>query len=240
MSLTKEVPVEQDMLTVPARVIATAWLNAFLASSTDENRPAMHRTLSLEWFDDGLHIVGCDGTALFRTWAPEVEGGIWPDPALSPNRSVVVMDIEGFAAAFMKTLLRVTQDDGRAGEKLSLSIAKADEGATLALGEEFVSERLILRSCGQRIDLRLYEGEYPDWRRLDFGLNKAEQVSGLTISTRMFAMVGKFKGCDAVDLTFQGKAKAVAFVARGMMNTEAGVVGLLMPMRKPTEDEEEK
>lgn len=230
--------VEEDLITMPARVAAIAWLNAFLAASTDEARPVLFQTLSLEWFDDGLHIVGCDGTALFRTWAPEAEGGIWPDPALKPNRSVVVMDTEGFGIGFMRTLLKVTSDEEREHEKLTIAVAPADEGATLLLGEEFMGSRLVLRACGQRIDLRIYDGEYVKWRELDFGLNKVEQVDELRIATRLFALVGKFKGASAVNLAFHGKQKAVAFIARDGEFPNPQVVGLLMPMRKGEQEDE--
>lgn len=210
-----------------ARTAALAWLNAFLAASTDEERPALYRTLSVEFFPAGLQIIGCDGTALFRTWVGEREQ--WPEIEEAPSRSVVVMDPDGFGVGYMRTLLRVTADEDHAAEELVISTAEADEEATLALGAEFMSERLTLRACGQRLDLRLYEGTYPNWRALRLGLEEIERVDGLTIATRLFGLVGKLKAASAVDLEFHGDTRHVAFTATG----DVEIRGVLMPMRRP-------
>lgn len=217
------------LLTVPARLAATGWLNAFLAAGRDENRPILYRTLSVEIYPEGLHLIGCDGTALFRSWVGN-EGAPWPEIDEAPLRAVVVMDVDGSGLAFMKTLLKATADEARLSEVLTLSIATVDDAATLPLGEEFISERLILRACGQRIDLRLFEDDYPDWRRLQLGIDARERMDRLMIATRMFGLVGKLKGVNAIDLSLHGDGKQIGFTA----SSEAGEVrGLMMPMRRP-------
>lgn len=221
---------QQSLITLSARALATAWLNAFLASSDEEDRPVLYRSLSLEFFRNGLHLIGCDGSALFRSWVPDSDDRpTWPDQSEAPIRSVVVMDPDGFGIGFMRALLRLTNDEERAHESISMSTLAADEGATLSLGEEFMTERLALRACGQRIDLRLFEADYPDWRKLRLGLEVTERVESLTVAPRLFGMIGKLKGVSAVDMEFYGEMKHVAFTARGA--TE--VRGLMMPMRKP-------
>lgn len=221
---------ESTAIVVPARIAATGWINAFLASGTDDERPVLFQTLSLEWFDEGLQIVGCDGTALFRSWVPTEVGRKWPLHRREPERRVIIMDTEGFGLAFMRSLLRVTNDEAHEHEELTVSTAPADEGATLSLGAAFTTERLILRACGQRIDLRLMEDKYPDWRKLQLGIDDSERVAGFTIATRLFAMVGKLKGVGAIDVKSLGDRKAIAFEADG----DAPVRGLLAAMRKET------
>lgn len=220
-----ETPVE---LSVSARVAATAWLNAFLATSQDEDRPILYRTLSLEFFDTGVQIICTDGTALFRTWAPSEEGAGWPLPEKVPEASVVVMDPDGFGIGFMRALLRVANEDGHEFEQLHFSTSAIDDGATIALGEEFMAKRLTLRACGQRIDLRLSDATFPGWRHLRLGIDDVERVEGMTVAPRLLAMIGKLKGVDKVDLAFHGENQRIAFVARG----DAVVHGLLMPMRR--------
>jgi hypothetical protein len=232
------VPNEEELLTLNARSFAIAWLNAFLATSDDESRAVLYRSLSLEWFDDGLHMVATSGHALFRSWVADQESGPWPAPKLKPNHSVVVMDVEGFGAAFMKTLLRVTNEEGREHEVISISVAKADEGATLSLGPEFVSYRVILRSCGQRIDLRVYDGEFPKWRQFKFGIDKRELVDGMTVSPKMFALLGKLRDVTAIDLEFAGETNAISFVGRRFEGAPPTVLGLVMPMRRPTPEDD--
>jgi len=91
-----------------------------------------------------------------------------------------------------------------------------------------MTERLTLRACGQRIDLRLYEGTYPDWRHLRLGMEDIERVDGLTVATRLFGMVSKIKGASSVDMDFFGESRHVAIVAKG----DNELRGLLMPMRR--------
>jgi hypothetical protein len=225
---------DQILITLPARSVALAWLNAFAAAGGDSDRPLLCRTLSLEFFaGQGLQLIGCDGTALFRTWVPvqreEAKAAAWPDYAEVPTRSVVVIDGDGFGLAFMRTLLAATNDEEHEHEELAITTAPADEGATLSLGDEFMTERVILRACGQRIDLRLFESPYPDWRRLRLGLDAIERMESMTIAPRLLALVGKLKGAHAVDLEFYGDRKHIAFVVRGVCE----VRGLVMPMRRP-------
>lgn len=218
-------------ITVPARAVALGWLNAFLASSKDADRPALYQTLSLECFPYGIQMIGCDGHALFRTWAPirgEDETPSWPDASQVPDRTIVVMDPEGFGIGYMRTLLRVTGDEARANDDLILSMLPMDEEGTLALGSEFLSGRVALRACGQRIDLRLYEGEYPDWRKLNLGILPIERLETLTVQTRLLGLVGKLKAVSRVDLEFHGAEKHIAFTARG----ETELRGMIMPMRR--------
>ena len=238
--MTIELVTEAAVVTVPARAAAVGWLNVFLVSSQDENRPALYRTLSLEAFTTGLQLIGCDGTAIFRTWVPgtETPDAKWPDMAEAPVRSLVVMDPDGFGLSFIRSLLRVTADDARLHEPLTLTTALADDAAAPALGSAFQSERLVLRSCGQRTDLRLFEDTYPDWRRVRLGMDVIERMDRLTIATRMFGLVGKLRGVDAIDVEFYGEKKHLAFDARALGGTTE-VRGLLMPMRRPEKPVEE-
>jgi hypothetical protein len=217
-------------ITIPAHVAATAWLNAHSATSKEEDRPTL-RALALEFFPRGVQFIGCDGTVLVRSWVPITDDDKPADfPTLdeAPSRSICLLDSEGFGASFMKALQRVTSEEGRSFEELSLTIQPNDEGATLALGEQFMTERLVLRACGQRTDLRLYEDAYVDWRKTRLGMEGIERVDSLTVAPRLLALIGKLKGIDAIDLEFYGADKHVAFVGRGLVE----VRGILMPMRK--------
>jgi hypothetical protein len=214
-------------ITVNAGRAATAWLNAFLATSQDEARPALYRTLSVELFEAGAQFVGCDGTMLFRAWVPG-DGQPMPDAAEAPERAVVVMDTDKFALAFMRTLLAAAGDD--AGKLATLSLAVEPAEGDTPLGEAFQPEILTLRAFGQELHCRLYESSFPDWRGLRFGLDRAEAVDGMTLAVRLFAAVGKLKGMLGVDCAFIGAERQIVIHAKG---AEAEVRGLLMPMRRP-------
>lgn len=226
-----DVTSDRDLsIEVRAHTLAVAWLNCYLASSQDEYRAVLYRTLCLEIFDTGLQVIGCDGTAVFRAWVPAIgtDEAAWPLIGEDPERSIVVMDPDGFGIGFMRALLRVTKEEGHEYEPITICTAVADADATIALGDEFMTERVILRACGQRTDLRLYDGPYPKWRSAQLGIDAAELVDGMTIAPRILAMVGKLRGVTSVDLAFSGEETRIAFVARG--DTE--VRGILAPMRR--------
>lgn len=233
--MTTTVEEKLDVLcTVRARDAAMAWLNVFLATGSDEERPLLNRTLCIEWSERGVQFIATDGTIMFRSWVPSVPSedepiqSEWPENDEAYLRSIVVMDTDCFGIGFMRTLLRVTGEDGHEYEPLTLSTSPHDDEANLALGSAFMSERLTLRACGQRIDLRLYDDKYPDWRRVQLGADDVQRIEGLTLAPRLLGLVGKVKGATAVDCDFSGDTRAVMLNVRG----ENRLKGLLMPMRR--------
>lgn len=224
----------RPLLKLSARVLSRAWINCFLAASEDEGRVALYQSLSLEFYRTGLNIVGCDGHLLFRSWVPTLDEIKAPDLYELPMHSFVVMDPDGFGLGFMRSLFSITGDEEHAGEMVSITTAPQDDAMQPSLGEEFISNRVIIRACGQRIDLRLYEDVYPNWRHLELGVDKRERVDSMTLATRTLGLIGKLKGVVSVDLEFNGKQKFIGFAARG----ETTVDGVLMPMAKREEKKE--
>lgn len=216
--------------TVRAKVAATAWLNAAIAASQNDFRRALYRTLSVEFFPRGVQFIGCDGTMLFRTWAPYSDIGDIPAPHPAadelPDDSVVVSDVDKFALAFMRTLLSAAEEY----HDLTLSVDRLEKDDEPELGEELSEYTLNLSALGQHLACPLYEGEYPDWRALEFGLDPAELVDGMILGTRLFQSVGKLKGVSGVDCAFRGAERSIDFESRS--ESDASVRGLLMPMRR--------
>jgi hypothetical protein len=221
---------------VSASSAALAWTNAFLATGQDKERPLLFRKLSLEVFTGGVQFIGCNGSALFRTWVPSTYDdwdSEWPETDVPPEETIVVSDGDGFGLAFMRTVLSVTKDDAHIAEELTFEIGPIDEREEPSLGEEMVRQRLALCACGQRLELEVFEATFPDWRNLQLGIDSVERVERLAIATKVFGLLGKLKGVETVDLDFHGEDKAVVF--------DAGPVpmvrGLLMPCRRPDKEE---
>lgn len=215
---------------IRADVGATAWLNAAIASSNDDARPALYRTLAVEFFARGIQFIGCNGHALFRTWAPYSDNGDLPaphpEPDEPPDDQIVVSDVDKFALGFMRTLLSACEEY----DDLEVGVEKAEETGEPALGEALTEYVLTLRAHGQTFAARIYEGEYPNWRALSFGLDDFERVDGMKIGTRLFGFVGKLKGVAGVDCAFRGEDQAIEI--RSTHDGLPSVRGLLMPMRR--------
>lgn len=218
-------------ITLNAERAAVAWLNAFLATGQDDARPAMHRTIAVEFFRKGIQFVAVDGTMLFRTWAPTREGAAMPLLEEDPNRTVIVLDREHFAKGFVQTMLTVAREGENEGATVSFAIEPAPTRAAEGelLGESFSADVLVLRAFGQRLHCAIYEGAFPDWRKLQFGIEAIEQVEGMKLATRLFATVGKIKGVLGIDCDFRGEDRAIDIHAVG---EKAELRGLLMPMRR--------
>lgn len=211
---------------------AQAWINAAIACSQDDARRAIYRTISIEFFRSGVQFVATDGHVLFRTWAPYSDIGDLdarhPESDEAPEESVVVADVDKFALGFMKTLLAALDEESYL--ELSMTVQPADSDAEPALGDELTKEVLVLQALGQRLTCQVFEGPYPDWRHLEFGLDKAELVDGMMLAPKIFAAVGKLKGVNGIECSFHGEERAIEI--RTPDNGSLSVRGLLMPMRR--------
>jgi hypothetical protein len=228
-------------ITVPARHTAIAWLNACLARSKDKERPLL-QCLSLEVFDRrGVQCIATNGHILFRTWA--AVRNLHPVPTFGelPDRQLTVMDPDGFGVGFMGALLRVTGEEAHADEALTITSSAVDEEAAPSFGQEYQTERVTLRACGQRLDLLVRQEPYPNWRNLKLGLDDLALVDGMKVQPKYLGLIGKLKDVTSVDMTFGGSDRAIFFTANG--EEGYGVEGLLMPMRRletGTKDEKSK
>lgn len=134
--------------TTDAYGVAVAWQNAAIASSKDDGRPALYRTISVEFFKTGVQLVATDGHMLFRTWAPYSDMGDLPAavPAWKerPVDSVVVMDPDKFALGFMKTLGTALGKKDAPDSELTFTIEAAPSEAEPALGDAFQAHVLVM------------------------------------------------------------------------------------------------
>jgi len=215
-------------VTVPAREAAIAWLNAFLSTGDDDERPTLYKTLAIEFFESGVLFVACNGATLLRTWVPSVPGAPWPTIDEDPDRKLVVRDADGFGAGFMKSVIRATNDE-QVPSELHLSLIPADEGATLVLGDAFMSERLSVRSSDMRIDLPLFEGKYFDWRSAEPTGGAWASVERIALDPEHLGTLGKLRNVGTMHFRYQGDHKAIAL--KGLAGPHTMVRGMLAPMR---------
>ena len=235
-------------LRVNAGAAARAWLNAFLAASGDKNRKILYRTLSIEFFGNGVQFIGCSGTLLFRTWAPrepdedERDREDWKTPPMPEieqtpdygDLSVVVLDDDKFALAFMKTLMAAASSD-QAAATMTIGIETIDT-FQFALSDDLAEHVVALQAFGQQLHCKVLDAPYVNWRGLDLGIARRELVDGMTISPDTFKTIGQLKGVSAVDLDFKGKTKGIVLHASGLSE----VRGLAMPMRRAVEPAKEE
>lgn len=230
---------------VDAHTAATAWINAAMASSDDPKREMLYRTVALDFYAcAGLQFVGCNGHILLRTWTPlnDKELIVADRPAFEsrPVESYVVMDPERFGLGFMKTLLAATKDEAHKLETLTLSVLAEREAVQPALGDALLAKYISLQAMGQRLDLRLMESGYPDWRRLRLGVDDFERVDGMAVAPRYLAVLGRLKGVTRIEL--DRADESLYFMVRATGPGDLPVDGILAPMlrsKEKTETEED-
>lgn len=223
-------------LALPAALAALGWRNAFLATGQDDERPALYRTLAVEFFPRGVQFVATNGILLLRTWvptrAPEGEHiARMPELDEAPETAVVVSDRERFAIGFMGTLYRTASAEGGSGLDVELVVEPVpDDEAEPALGEAFARRRLTLRALGQALHCTLREEDFPNWREAQAGrgLDGTELVDQMRIAVGQFKTVGQLRGVSSLECSFAGVNGAIALYAIG----ELEVRGLMMPMRQ--------
>lgn len=238
---------ETASITLNASAVALAWTNAFHATSQAEERPLLFRTLSVELYATGVQFIATNGHVLFRTWVPTMDekgtAHAWPELEEAPLATVLVGDAQHFALNFIRALAGAAKQFD-AGE-LTMSVEDAplpDIDTPAPLGDVFSPQVLTLRAFGQQMHCQLIDGVYPNWRALKFGIDDAERVDGMLVSTALLATIGKLKGVLGIELTFTGDETRINL--QGMGDTFRG---LLMPMRrldlerksKPDADEEQ-
>lgn len=154
-----------------AGALADAWLSVALASARDDERPALSRTLLVEFFGDaGVRLVATDGYVLLSGWVGTSEQEA-PSLEEAPSASVVAIDAHGRAASLMGHLRRLRSDalkEGLPAPEATLRVGEPlPEPHTTAEFAGLEPQALIIDHPGrEELALPLYEGDYPSWRSI--------------------------------------------------------------------------
>jgi hypothetical protein len=234
-----------------ARTLAKAWHSVAVASAKDAGSPALERTILIEAFGAGVRLVATDRYVLLRSWVPNIEHDLEPEPGLdeAPYATAVAIDPDGRAKGFLAYALKLAKDlgdDDGAGLDVRMNLGVVDEvedeDRPAFAGMEVRYVVLELPDV-ERVKLRTYDGVYPDWRRLLDGLVavSTETIAlGAEILGRL-AKLGKVHGDRPLGWTFGGPSKMARLA---VLDSDPYVEGVVMPVRwdvvnnRPAVDEE--
>lgn len=216
-----------------ARQLARGWLSVALASAKDDDRPALHRTVSIEGFPEGLRLVATDSYVLLRSWVPAIGREHDPEPDLdeSPAMSAVAMDIHGRARNLLGHLLGLALADGAPLIEVRITLGVHDQETEAASFEGLEAEWVVLEHPDhERLKLRAYEGEYPNWRKVLSGFDR-KRTDAIALNTEIIgrlSKLGKWHGDQPLLWRFGGQDRmALLEVA----SSEPHVEGAVMPVR---------
>lgn len=215
-----------------ARTLARGWLSVALASADDEERPALHRTVSIEEFGDGVLLAATDSYVLLASWVPRIDREIEPapDPDEAPAVTAVAMDLHGRGRGFLAHVFKLaTAKDAPLIEvRLSLGVTEVDDPNRQSFSGMEATYVVLEHPDAERIKLQSYEGEYPQWRKLVAGFS-AHKTSAIALNPEIvgrLARLGKLHPGAALRWRFGGADKAASIDVDGFPY----VSGLVMPM----------
>lgn len=220
-----------DTVTLPGLHLATAWLNCSLASSDDDNRPVLYRTLLVERFRHGVQLVATDSHLLLGSFIPTAAGDLDPPPSIddAPISSTVVVDRDKRMSSLMAYVLKeataAAKNEMPFDVTLSTASAEADHAPTL--DPSLDRAMFVAEIEAERLALPIYEGDFPTWRAL-LGATKPKPTGRSVFAPQLLGVFGKLRNLGApIVMEYAGPTGMVALSAPGC---ETYLFGGLMPM----------
>lgn len=216
-----------------ANLFARAWLSVDLASAKDADRPVFDHTICVEVHPEGVRLVATDSYMLLSAWVPSIDV---PEPAADPGLDAapisvaVARDSYGRARSLCQHLVSLTSGDDKPEEEVRLSFG-ADTGRKAAQLDGFDSTYFSIdHPDHERVQLALYEGAYPNWRRVvsEFRGVRTDVVALNPDLVGRLAKLGKLHTGAALRWRFGGIDKA-AHVS--VETDDLTISGLVMPLK---------
>lgn len=219
-------------VTLPARPLAAAWSNVFLATGDDDHQPAFHKTMLVEVHGPGeIRLVATDTRLLLQSWVSADEV---PDPGFGvrpePDCVLLVADLEGLGKTFMGHVLKATQADGEdQWREVTLRLGSLEDPSRPTLMPELDRQGLTLITDDLRVQLPVLEHPFPSWWALWPTDERRAPAGRCAYNPDLLARFSKFK--DSFGKLFLSFSTALGPTLVEVDATPP-VTGLLMPIRE--------
>lgn len=234
-----------------ASVFAKAWLSVALASGSDKDLPALHKTVAIEVYDTGVRLLATDRFVLLTAWVPDLDTSNDSEPLVeeAPSRTVVAHDGDRRGKSLLNYALtlwrRQLDNEGvpRDGtETLAITIEfdqRMPNDATAGTFEGMESRYVVLDVPDtERVWLEVIETAYPDWRPL-VREHTAETTKVIHLIPERLSRLGQLGKFIAGPLAWTfGGAERAALLRAGDADVDGfQVEGVVMPVRWITEQD---
>lgn len=161
--------------------LSRGWLSVALASSTDKDRPQLHRTVCVEHFDHGVRLVATDSYILLHAWVPELDSDE-PEPGRDeiPDAATIAIDSDRRALGFMQYLYALATADDAPRYEVTVHTAKLRAGDGQGMFDGLAPDGIAIEFPGvEKVTLGAYDGGYPNWRKTlaGFAARKTDAVA---------------------------------------------------------------
>jgi hypothetical protein len=210
------------------QTLARGWLSVAIASASDPERPALHRTVCVEQFPTGVRLVATDSYILLGAWVPTVadEFATEPGPDEAPVTTHVVMDDHRRARSLFEHVLALTTK--KDADAIEVRLRFATDYIESAFPGMEPGVAIIEYPGKEKLALELYEGDFPSWRKVEAGF-AATKTDAIALNPDLVARLVKLGKLHASPLLwrFGGRDKAALVDVEG----SPPIHGLAMPMR---------
>lgn len=219
------------MTTFDALHLAPAWLAVAVAASSDADRPALYRTVSIELFPTGARLVSTDSYMLLRAWVPSIDHGDDPEPDLdeAPVLEGVAIDPHGRGKGLLGHVLKLAAAKDAEPQEVRLRIGEPPPDASGHLAGLAAPTVTLDHPDQERVILPQYEGSFPSWRKLASSF-EAKSTTGIGLATDMLARLGKLGRVQPGPLVCRLGGE-IGVISVEMPESEQNVCGLVMPVR---------
>lgn len=227
-------------ITVDAAELARGWLAVAVAQGNNRSTPVLYRTVCVEQHTHGLRLTSTDSYMVLTAWIPERDWELDEPAGLDeiPYATAVAIDEYGRAAGLLAHLRKLAKSDDpdtpkRINVEVRLNVPwQPDETAPsdMQLDGFAALAFTIEHPEHERVQLQVYEGDFPEVRRLIAGHKQQRpyvMALGTDVAGRLFKAARIHNGAPTVKCWFGGQDKPVA-VAFG---EDPEVSGLVMPVR---------
>lgn len=218
-----------------AHTLAKGWRSVAIASGSDKYAPALDHAVFIEQYSNGVRLVATDSTVLLHTWCPtaEAEEEFWYDPPEwddVPLATAVALDPHGRAKGFLAHAQQLAGDDNAGMIEISLDLGVVVEEHEPRIAGLAPTWCILEMRKRERLQLRLYEGEWPNWRALYLGVvpqATAMVALNLEVAGRL-AKLAKIHGTTRLGYHFAGP---MAMAKVELLESIPEIHGLVMPCR---------
>lgn len=217
-------------LTLPAPWIANSWIPVWCATGQDDNRPVLHRTIAIEWFEgEGLRLIATDSYVLLSAWIGVTEERPEPHLEQAPDHETVIADHDKrglglirYAAANAKA----DKDPDGHYHRIRLTVTEpAGSRRTPALAESLEAQVLAITYEGEVVELPIVESPYISWRSLITG-GTPEAPDTIRLSPHVLDVMAKTGA--AFTWRFAGEAGPIRLDS---VDGTPRLTGIAMPVR---------
>lgn len=222
-----------------AQTFAKAWLAVFTATSDDDARPILYRTIAVEIWPTGVRLSATDSFMIWSAWVPRVGSRMSepPDFGELPDRVITACDEDYRGRDLLKFAYKgVTAKDAPPQNlKVTLGPAPLEDGQFPGTEREAVTFSFPADvAIGDRVVLGTIDGTYPEWRSLM--TRKPSNAKSVALNPELLSRVFSIKRYWGQPFTFSfAGATNVIIVEPTNLPQDPPLIGAVMPTKVRTD-----